>query len=150
MTVSLSATAGDAIQGWAAVVPELACVDFDESIRFYTQSLGFVVLYSRPNFAYLNLEAVQLMLEQAPGDWPTGELVTPYGRGVNLQMVVRDAPAMAERLEQSGISLFLPLRERWYVAGAIESGQLEFIVQDPSGYLLRFMSPIGERPHDHA
>ena len=41
----------------ARLVPELYVSDFDESRRFYTDVLGFTILYSRPEerFAYLDM-----------------------------------------------------------------------------------------------
>ena len=35
--------------------------------------------------------------------------------------------------------------ESWYKGEGVEFGQLEFLVQDPDGYLLRFIQDIGER-----
>jgi len=38
------------------------------------------------------------------------------------------------------------VEESWYEVGSDkEEGQIEFLVQDPDGYLLRFIEPLGER-----
>ena len=41
--------------------------------------------------------------------------------------------------------LFRPLEAAWYRRGDHEVGNLQFLVQDPDGYLLRFFSDLGER-----
>ena len=70
------------------MVPELYVSDFSVSLRFYTEILGFRVLYARhdPEFVYLEQEALQLMLLQTDKNWLGSTLEPPYGRGVNLQM----------------------------------------------------------------
>lgn len=44
---------------------ELTVLDFEASVRFYVETLGFTVIHRReePQFAYLDREGVQLMLE---------------------------------------------------------------------------------------
>ena len=51
---------------WAALVPELTVLDIEKSLGFYTDLLGFEVMFSRPEarFAYLGLGDAQLMLDQ--------------------------------------------------------------------------------------
>lgn len=48
----------------ARLVPELNCTDFERSLAFYTDVLGFGVRYARPEqkFAYLEREGAELML----------------------------------------------------------------------------------------
>ena len=70
-----------------ALVPELQVSDFDESLAFYTEVLGFAVAWSRPEegFALLEREGASVMLEQAGGPGrriTTGPLEQPFGRGV--------------------------------------------------------------------
>jgi hypothetical protein len=36
--------------------------------------------------------------------------------------------------------------EGWYRTGGVETGQRQFLVQDPDGYLLRLAEVLGERP----
>src|SRR6202165_2051347 len=47
----------------ARLVPELVCSNFAESLRFYTELLGFSVRYSRidERFAYLERDGAELM-----------------------------------------------------------------------------------------
>lgn len=51
---------------WSALVPELTVLDIEKSLAFYTDLLGFEVVYLRPEtrFAYLGLGEAQLMLDQ--------------------------------------------------------------------------------------
>jgi len=134
----------------AKLVPELVCSNFVESLRFYTELLGFRVLYSRTEerFAYLERDGAELMLEQSVGKdrlWPRAELAYPFGRGVNLQIQVADALHLHVTVLAAGIAIFLPLEERWYRRENDEIGVKQFAIQDPDGYLLRFSQVVGER-----
>ena len=69
----------------------------------------------------------------------------PYGRGINLQMAV-DCPApILEALRGANWQLYEQPNNAWYRAGDLERGQCEFLVQDPDGYLLRFIKDLGTR-----
>jgi catechol 2,3-dioxygenase-like lactoylglutathione lyase family enzyme len=133
---------------WNKIVPELIVRDFAASLRFYTELLGFTVRFTRthPDFAYLELGEAQLMLEaHDEGGWITAPLEPPLGRGLNLQIEVEQIAPMLERLRAVGVKLFKEPRESWYATGTHEEGQLEFLVQDPDGYLLRFVEILGSR-----
>ncbi|MEQ1417447.1 VOC family protein, partial [Salmonella enterica] len=92
-----------------------------------------------PDFAYLELEKVQIMLEQIHDEaWVTDSLVAPFGRGVYFQIELSDISSIYERIQAADIKLFKELKETWYDIGEILSGQKEFLIQDPDGYLLRF------------
>ena len=131
------------------VVPELTVSDFAESVGFYTESLDFEVLFSRSDpadFAYLNFEGAQLMLEEFhPGAWNVAELEKPYGRGINLQIECSDANRLRDGLASSGYPLYRDVQDAWRDTGDTLSGAREFLVQDPDGYLLRFAQYLGER-----
>lgn len=129
------------------LIPELSVTDIQKSLRFYTDIIGFKVEYSRPEdkFYFLSLEGSQLMVEETNDNWWTGELEHPFGRGINFQIEVSDVSTLVERLDEAGIALFRPLKESWYRGEDTEFGQIEFLVQDPDGYLLRFIQDIGER-----
>jgi catechol 2,3-dioxygenase-like lactoylglutathione lyase family enzyme len=131
---------------WAALVPELVCSDLTRSLVFYTGPIGFAIRFERPGFAYLALGRAQIMLEQSPGGWETAPLTPPFGRGVNFQIEVASVSLIAARLCDAGVALYRPPLEAWYAANEIEHGQIEMLVQDPDGYLLRFCEPVGERP----
>lgn len=130
------------------LVPELMCSDFEASLRFYKEVLGFSVLYARAEdrFAMLEREGAQIMIEQPVGRaWVTGELVRPYGRGVNFEIACSDVDALYARVRASGAMVFLDKEEKWYRRDEAEVGNRQFIVQDPDGYLLRFAQDLGER-----
>ena len=129
------------------IVPELYCSDFAASLRFYTEVLGFSVRYERPEeqFAYLDLNGAELMLTHAGIRLVNGEPSHPFGRGLNLQIEVEDVAALHERVVAAGLTLFLPLEERWYRRRADEVGVRQFVLADPDGYLLRFQEDLGVR-----
>ncbi|EPR5513969.1 TPA: VOC family protein, partial [Vibrio vulnificus] len=67
---------------WNPMVPELSVSIFANSIDFYCEIIGFKIRNQRkePDFAYLELEQIQIMLEQIHDEaWVTGELVWPLG-----------------------------------------------------------------------
>jgi catechol 2,3-dioxygenase-like lactoylglutathione lyase family enzyme len=133
--------------GAVALVPELEVSDFARSLNFYTQTIGFSVLYDRPErpFAYLGLGAAHIMIETG-GAWMTGTLEVPFGRGMNLQIVVSDVAMIASRLAQVKWPVFREIEDAWYRRGAEFVGARELVVQDPDGYLLRFSQQLGTRP----
>jgi len=129
------------------LIPELSVKDIEESLVFYRDILGFKVEYSRPveKFYFLSYEDIQVMVEEINNHWWTGELEHPFGRGLNFQIEVSDLSVLLKNLEEAEIELFRPLKENWYKGDGVEFGQIEFLVQDPDGYLLRFIQDIGER-----
>jgi catechol 2,3-dioxygenase-like lactoylglutathione lyase family enzyme len=134
---------------WNKMVPELIVSDLARSLPFYTELLGFTLAFQRdaPPFAYLDYDSAQLMLEQLhEGGWITGALEPPLGRGVNFQIEVAAVQPILDRLQRAGVTLFREPRASWYAVGDHEEGQIEFLVQDPDGYLLRFCEILGERP----
>ena len=133
---------------WNPLVPELSVFNLADSLDFY-QSLGFRVRFRRsdPDFAYIELGQAQLMLETLSEDsWQTGSLERPFGRGINLQIEVPNVRDLSDHLKSAGAQLFEDLTESWYATGDGEEGQLEFLIQDPDGYLIRLIEPLGFRP----
>lgn len=131
------------------MVPELDVSDFSESLRFYTEILGFKVLYARhdPKFVYLEQEDLQFMLiQEKDKNWIGSTLEKPYGRGINLQMELEDIRPVYERLINHNIALYRDIKDEWREAGNMLTGQREFWVQDPDGYLLRFCQPLKDKP----
>ncbi|MGU3777915.1 bleomycin resistance protein [Burkholderia metallica] len=134
---------------WAALVPELVCTDLAGSIRFYRDVLGFRVRFERPEdgFAYLEIGPAQLMLEQHRSEsWLTGPLEPPFGRGINLQIEVDSLEPIHARIRAAGVAMFVEPCTSWYRQDDIEHGQIEMLVQDPDGYLLRLVEILPERP----
>ena len=133
----------------AKLVPELVCSDLDRSLEFYTSVLGFSILYQRQEerFVYLEREGAEIMLEETGQcSFVVGDLVKPYGRGINLQIEVSNLDELLEAVRRASIPVFLPLEDKWYRRDDVLLGNRQFVVQDPDGYLLRFFQDIGTRP----
>ncbi len=133
------------------IVPELDVSDLARSLAIYEQVLGFQVAVRRPEerFAYLVRGDVHLMLEEAAGPgrrFRTAPLEFPYGRGINLQIRVPDVDALYGAAQSAGLSIVIPLEERWYRQGDMEAGNRQFVMADLDGYLLRFYADLGRRP----
>ncbi len=135
-------------QYWNPMVPELAVSDFSKSFSFYKDIIGFTVRYKRtlPDFAYLELQKVQIMIEQIHDKtWITDSLVNPLGRGVNFQIELDDIEPVLKRLKLNNVKLFQEQKDNYYEAEDIVYCQREFLVQDPDGYLLRFNQYLNEK-----
>jgi catechol 2,3-dioxygenase-like lactoylglutathione lyase family enzyme len=134
---------------WPALVPELLVTDISNSVLFWRDMLGFTVLYDRPEqrFAYLARERAEVMLEECRDEsWLAQGLARPYGQGINLQIGTSSLAPILGALARANHPLFSAPQERWYRTGQAESGQRQFLVQDPDGYLLRFIEELGSRP----
>lgn len=134
----------------AVLVPELIVSSLDRSLVFWRDLIGFRIAYARPEqgFAYLDLGGAQIMLEEfgkADRHWVTGKLAAPRGRGVNFQIAVDNIDGTLARLKAADWPLFMQPEEKWYRTGGVETGQRQFLVQDPDGYLLRLAVGLGER-----
>jgi catechol 2,3-dioxygenase-like lactoylglutathione lyase family enzyme len=141
------------------LVPELVVDDIGASLAFWVDLLGWRIVYQRPEdgFAFLDRDGAELMLDQRGGGvadrigiWDTGPMQRPYGRGINLEVVVDDYDHVFERVSTRGVPIFFGPEERWYRADDIEIGVRQFLLQDPDGYLVRLQQTIGERPAKRA
>ncbi len=136
---------------WAALMAELMVSDFAASMAFWTGPLGFQVAFNRPaqKFACLaRPDGAQVMIYERDGDWETGTLEPPFGRGAIIQVYVTDAAAMAAEMQAAGVPFYVELRDKWRDWGDRLGGQREFLVQDPDGYLVMVAQRIGERPRE--
>lgn len=127
---------------------ELIVSNYDRTLAFWTGPLGFTVCYTRPamKFAYLeHRDGAQMMFYERDGDWETGPLEMPFGRGAILQIGVSNIDAAYAAVVAAKIPLYVDLRERWRHWGDREGLQREFLVQDPDGYLVMVNQKIGER-----
>ncbi len=125
-----------------SLIPELSVSNIDNSKVFYLM-LGFEIKYERPEdkFCFLQLEENQIMIQEENGNWNTGKMEYPYGRGINISMTVSNIEEMYNKVKSKGINLFLDLEIHEYrTADNNISYDKEFLIQDPDGYLLRFNS----------
>ena len=63
-----------------------------------------------------------------------------------VEIRVPDIAPLLATLAAHGIALHLPPEDRWYRRDSLETGNRQFIVADPDGYLLRFYQDLGLRP----
>ena len=127
-----------------ALIPELSVKNLFVSKKFYLEILGFVLEYERVenNFAFVSYNGAQIMLEQINGNWETGELVYPLGRGINFQIKTEHLDMLREKIIINGYQLFEEIYEASYRENDVIHKLKEFLVQDPDGYLLRFSQII--------
>jgi len=125
-----------------SLIPELSVTDIDKTKTFYVDVLGFRVAYERPEnkFVFVAKEDNQVMLEQVNHNWNTGELEYPFGRGVNFEMNVSDVDSLYKTIIDKGVVPFKSMETVVYQCDGEEIKQKQFLVQDPDGYLLRFVS----------
>ena len=118
---------------------ELSVSNIDISKMFYLK-LGFKIKYERKEdkFCFLQLEENQIMIEEQNDNWNTGKLEYPYGRGINISMMVSDVEKMYNELKEKNVKMFLDLEMHEYRVDNKISIDKEFLIQDPDGYLLRF------------
>ena len=133
----------------AAQMAEMMVHDYPRSLAFWTGPMGFTPAFTRPaqKLACLtHAGGAQIMIYERDGDWETGPMEAPFGRGAVIQIYVNDAAAMATAITAANIPLYVPLRDKWRDWGDRLGGQREFLVQDPDGYLIMIAQRIGERP----
>lgn len=122
-----------------SLIPELSVSNLEISKKFYL-SLGFKIKYERKEdkLCFLELEKNQIMIQEENGNWNTGTLEYPFGRGINISMAVSDVETMYNKLKEQNIKFFLDLEVHKYRVDNKVYDDKEFLIQDPDGYLLRF------------
>ena len=130
------------------LIPELTVSNLQKSLHFYVETIGFKIEYRREesNFVFISFQGSQIMLDEQNGNWETGPLEQPFGRGINFQLEVHQLDPILKSLEASDYPLMKPPWESWYRKDDQRIGQREFLIQDPDGYLLRFAESLGIRP----
>lgn len=134
---------------WAMLMAEMMVTDYPASLAFWKGVLGFGVAFERPAqklACLLHPDGAQVMIYQRDGDWETGSMEAPFGRGMVVQVYVADVDAVAARVRAAGLAFYVEPREKWRDWGDRMGGQREFLVQDPDGYLVMVVERIGERP----
>ena len=123
------------------LIPELTVFNIEETKDFYLNILGFKLEYERieDNFIFVSFESSQFMFEQLHDDgWNIGELEYPLGRGINFSIEVKDIDTLYDKVISHNITPFRKIMISNYKVGDKICQQKEFLIQDPSGYLLRF------------
>ena len=125
----------------ARLVPELTVQNLQESLKFYIDLLEFKIVYDRPEnlFAYIERQGAQIMLEQLNGNWEVAELRRPFGRGVNFQLATQNIVEFHRKLTNNGVVFFKNIHTETYRTGESECHVTQFLLQDPDGYLIRFL-----------
>lgn len=132
------------------LIPELRVFDLEKSKKFYTEVLGFEIKYARDDFAMVVLGDCQIMLQQLTlpsqkGSWNVSEdMKYPLGRGINFQIILPDISKVYYSLKRKNETIFIDLLVSDYKENDIINHVLEFLVQDPDGYLLRFQQDIDD------
>ncbi len=122
---------------------------YPTSFDWWTGPLGMQPVFTRPaqKLALLqHPDGAQAMIYERDGDWETGVMEPPFGRGAVVQVFVADVTAVHARFAAAGHAFYVPLREKWRDWGDRLGGQREFLVQDPDGYLVMVAQRIGEKP----
>ena len=133
---------------WNENIPELSVTSLENSLKFY-KTAGFEVKYNRPEnkFTFISLNNIQFMLQELSDNdkWNVGELKYPFGNGINFQLEVEDIDKIYNNFKNNNYAIAFDIEENWYRQDSKILGNREFLIQDPDGYLLRFMQDLGEK-----
>lgn len=122
------------------MIPELSVFDINKTKKFCSR-LGFKIEYERNDemFVFMSFQGSQFMFEQIYDDgWNTGELSYPLGRGINFSIAVEDVEGIYKLVKTLNFEIYRELTINQYQVNGAEETQMEFLIQDPNGYLLRF------------
>ena len=122
------------------LIPELSVFDILQTKNFYKE-LGFKIESERQKekFIFMSFQDSQFMFEQIHDEgWNTGELIYPLGRGINFSIAVDDIENLYTLVKSKKLEIYKKLTKSAYLVNGIEEIQMEFLIQDPNGYLLRF------------
>ncbi|MCK5107700.1 MAG: VOC family protein [Nanoarchaeota archaeon] len=127
------------------LIPEISVTNFEKSIQFYTELIGFKIEYQREEskFAMISFQGSQLMIEELNDVWNTCKLEHPFGRGINFQIGVNKIQPILKHLKENNYPIFAEPKEHWYRQENQLLGNKEFLIQDLDGYLLRFAEDLG-------
>ncbi len=130
------------------ILTELYVTDFNKSINFYRDIIGFKIEYQRqnPNFAFLSYNGSQIMIQELKtGEKEEEQLKYPFGRGINFQIETKSVQEIISSLDEHEYPLKRGIKDSWYRGDGKEYGCREILVTDPDGYLFRFSEELGER-----
>ena len=122
------------------LIPELSVFDILQTKKFYKE-LGFKIEYERQKekFIFMSFQDSKFMFEHIHVDgWNTGELSYPLGRGINFSIAFEDVEELYKLVKTLNFEIYRELTRNKYQVNGTEETQIEFLIQDPNGYLLRF------------
>lgn len=125
-------TAG-AARRFDPALPQIFVTDFDESLRFYVETLGFEVGYTYgepPFYGLVQRGAARVNLRHVDAS-PFLEGVRDRDALLSAAISVDDATALFAEYQARGVSMQQELARRPWAA-------LDFVVRDPDGNLLGF------------
>jgi lactoylglutathione lyase len=131
------------MRAFLRLTPNLVVRDVEESIRFYTDVLGFELdkhVPDQPPFVFASVRGggVELFLNQQStvvDEYPAFRNV-PIGGTFTLFMVVQGVDALHCEVEKHGTRIVMPLVTKFY-------GMREFAFVDPDGYVITLAERIG-------
>ncbi|MGL1904059.1 MAG: VOC family protein [Fibrobacterales bacterium] len=126
-----------------SLIPELLVSNVLKSLDFYTEMLGFEILFDRKDdgFYFLNKEGGQLMINELKNDsWVNGSISHPFGQGMHLTFKTSYIEEIIK--DDSRDSIFLGPFDQTYDVADGKATLREIIYKDPDGYLIRFVEQI--------
>ncbi|MEN9354800.1 MAG: hypothetical protein RL318_2125 [Fibrobacterota bacterium] len=129
---------------FAPLIPELHVSDLQKSLNFYLVALGFRLLFSREDegFHFLEKEGAQLMLSAfREGSLCRGSPGRRLGDGLNLAFRVEDLDRALDLMALEGRFFQEPSVHAYQTGDAITTVR-QATVEDPDGYLLRFVQRL--------
>jgi len=121
------------------VIPQLRTTDLAESIRFYSDKIGFTVAFQYQDF-YAGIRAGDYIfhLKQVDERDPSIDFVD-HGDHFHLYLQTDDASGAAEVLKSSGVPLVRDVHDTAW-------GTREFVIKDDQGHTVYF----GETRHNQS
>lgn len=130
------------------ILPELYIMNFETSLHFYVDLVGFKLEYKRdnPKFGFLSYQGSQIMVQElVSGEKESEKMEQPFGRGINFQIETSSVQTIIDSLSQNNYPIKRGIKDNWYQENNILHGCREILVSDPDGYLLRFSEDLGEK-----
>ena len=131
-----------------SLLPELYISNFETSLHFYVDIIGFKLEYKRdnPKFGFLSYQGSQLMIQElVSGEKESEKMDQPFGRGINFQIEARSVQTIVDSLNKNNYAVKRGIKDNWYRENNTLHGCREILVTDPDGYLLRFSEDLGEK-----
>ena len=108
--------------------------------KFYSR-LGFKIEYERNDerFVFMSFQGSQFYVWTNSWWWVEHRRLSyPLGRGINFSIAVEDVEGIYKLVKTLNFEIYRELTRNQYQVNGAEETQIEFLIQDPNGYLLRF------------